>query len=152
MTKQYRKSKTRGLRNLRSTANDILDSTGNTTMKGAEKTIKWLATDHTGATLHSNLMELEQRVNFYTSGLKLLNRRNERLSKRLARLSATGEDASKTGLMLGWIVDHLLYVFDLLWGFIWPIISMLLWTLIQTLLIILLSFILIYALYRLFTS
>jgi hypothetical protein len=58
------RNKSRAMRNLKSAASSILRTTGKASMKGAENTAKWMATDHIGAAESSKFMEMSQELNY----------------------------------------------------------------------------------------
>lgn len=49
----------------------------------------------------------------------------ERANARVGRLIDTGVEDSKSKVFMGWLIDHLLYLWDLIWGLIEPILSFL---------------------------
>lgn len=149
MTKPYR---SKVIRNLKSATNTTLRTTGNITSKGVNKTAKWLVTDHTNAIERSSMMELEQKVNFILADVALMNRRTERVMESTKRFIATGIQDSSLDHTIGWCIDHALYIFDLLWGFIWPIVSYLLMTILMIVLIIVFNVIFFYVIYLLLIS
>ena len=141
----YRK-KSKAMNNLKSAGKDILKFTGNASFKGADKTAKWMATDHIGTAESSKLIEMSQELNYAVAEARLFKRRTQRLV----------EDAQNKsgifGVIYGWLVDHAIYLLDLLWGFIWPIILYLLWIIFSLVLMLLLYILLFYVLYLFFTS
>jgi len=139
----YRK-KSRAMNNLKSAGKDILRFTGKATYKGAEKTAKWLATDHIGAADDGKLIELWQEIYYANAASHLSLRRMKRLV-----------DPNHTGIyavISGWLVDHSIYLLELLWGFIWPIVAYILWIVFITVLMLVLYFVLFYALYLFISS
>jgi hypothetical protein len=151
MTK-YTQPQSKAIRNLRSAAKGITISTGNTAVKGVEKTAKWMATDHTGSVENINLMQLQQRVSFLLARSFLTVRTIERANARVGRLIDTGVEDSKSEVFIGWLIDHLLYLRDLLWGFIGPMVTYLFFSLLSIVLVILFNVIFFGALYLYFTS
>lgn len=150
MTKPYR---SQAIRNINSAANHrAVRTTGNIASKGLSKTAKWLVTDHTGSIERSNFMEMQQKVNFILADVALINRRTERVMESNRRYIATGIHDSSLDHTIGWCVDHALYIFDLLWGFILPIVSYLLMTILMIVLIIVFNVIFFYGLYLLLIS
>jgi len=146
MARQYgKRGNSKAIHHMRSAAKGIFRSTGKVATKGMEKTAKWMVTDHLDSTQHINLMELEQKIHYSLASMKLSNRRL------LRRLNSTGQD-SVSEVITGWMVDHMRYVLDLLWGFIWPIVSYLILTVVGIFLVILYSVIIYYLLFRLLTS
>ena len=141
----YRK-KSKAMNNLKSAGKDILKFTGNASFKGADKTAKWMATDHIGTAESSKLIEMSQELNYAVAEARLFKRRTQRLV----------EDAQNKsgifGVIYGWLVDHAIYLLDLLWGYIWPIIVYLLWIIFSLVLMLLLYVLLFYVLYLFFTS
>lgn len=152
MTKQHTQHKSKAMRNLRSAGKGIFRATGNRAAKGIEKTAKWLATDHAGSVEDINLMQSHQSINYLLAGSKLLVRTMLRNERRSDRRFNTGEEANNLEVVSGWLIDRLLYLWDLLWGFIWPILSYLFFSLLTVVLIILFNVIFFGALYLYFTS
>jgi hypothetical protein len=114
----------RTLRSIHTAANHrVVNTTGNLAVRGIERTAKWVATDHVGTAQRSELMEIEQDVCFILADMALINRR------------AARNNESVLAFIAGWVVDYGLYVFDLLWGFIWPILMMLIGSLLSAILI-----------------
>ena len=141
----YRKQN-KAINNLKSAGRDILKFTGKASFKGAEKTARWMATDHIGTAESSKLIEMSQELNYAVAESRLFKRRMQRLVE---------ESESKSGIfgfIYGWLVDHAIYLLDLLWGFIWPIIVYLLWIIFSLVLMLLLYVLLFYVLYLFFTS
>ena len=141
----YRKQN-KAINNLKSAGRDILKFTGKASFKGAEKTARWMATDHIGTAESSKLMEMSQELNYAVAESMLFKRRMQRLVE---------ESESKSGIfgfIYGWLVDHASYLLDLLWGYIWPIIVYLLWIIFSLVLMLLLYVLLFYVLYLFFTS
>jgi len=147
MTKQYRKPQNKGMRNIKSAANRTLKATSDVVVQGIEKTVSWMATDHLGTSDSSNMMELGQSINFTMARIRLMNRR---ANTRYNQISES--QTSVYAIVCGWIVDHLLFVFDLLWGFIEPILTLIFLTIVKIALIILANAIFFYGLYLLFTA
>jgi len=141
----YRKQN-KAMNNLKSAGKDILKFTGKASIKGAEETARWMATDHIGTAESSKLIEMSQELNYAVAESMLFKRRMQRLVE---------ESESKSGIfgfIYGWLVDHAIYLLDLLWGFIWPIIVYLLWIIFSLVLMLLLYVLLFYVLYLFFTS
>jgi len=141
----YRK-KSKAMNNLKSAGKDILKFTGKASIKGAEETARWMATDHIGTAESSKLIEMSQELNYAVAESMLFKRRMQRLVE---------ESESKSGIfgfIYGWLVDHTIYLLDLLWGYIWPIIVYLLWIIFSLVLMLLLYILLFYVLYLFFTS
>jgi len=138
------RSKSRAMRNLKSAASSILRTTGKASMKGAENTAKWMVTDHIGAAESSKLMEMWQEANYAIASVNLSRRRIDRLA-----------DPNHTGIFAvisGWVVDHSIYLLEILWGFIWPILAYILWIIFTLVMIVLLYILMFYALYLFITS
>jgi hypothetical protein len=114
----------RTLRSIHNAANHrLVNTTGNLAVRGIERTAKWVATDHVGTAQRSELMEIEQDVFFILADMALINRR------------AARNNESVLAFIAGWVIDYGLYLFDLLWGFIWPILMMLIWNIFSAILI-----------------
>ena len=147
MTKQYRKPQSKGIRNIKSAANRTLKTTSDVAVQGIEKTAGWMATDHLGTSDSSSMMELGQSINFTMAKIRLVNRRANRSYNQISESQTT-----IFAIVLGWFIDHLLFVFDLLWGFIEPILTFIFITIVKIVLIILANVIFFYGLYLLFTA
>ena len=145
MNKSY---KSKAMRNIKSAANNTFRNTGNIASKGVNKTAKWLVTDHTGSTQRISIMELQQSINYSLARMALVNRRMKRSNERVQRLINTGLSDSAFEGASGWLIDHALFVFDLMWGFIWPIVSYLLWSVFIIVVIVLFNVIFFYALFH----
>lgn len=144
MTKPYR---SKVIRNLKSATNSTLRTTGNIASKEVNKTFKWMATDHTGSTQRCSIMELEQRINYSLARMALGNRRIKRLNDSVQRLNNTGVGDSTFEIAIGWLIDHALYILDLMCGFIRPIVNYLLWTIFIIFMVVLFNGIFFYALF-----
>jgi len=152
MTKQYRKPQNKGMRNIKSAASRTLKATSDVAVQGIDKTASWMATDHLGASDSSNMMELGQSINFTMAKIRLVNRRADRSYKHLNNEINTDSQTSVYAIIWGWSIDHLLFVFDLLWGFIEPILTLIFITIVKIVLIILANCIFFYGLYLIFTA
>lgn len=137
------------IRNLNSAANSAISKTA---VRGIEKTARWFATDHTGIANSGNLTSFSQRANSNLSSMKLINRRMDRLISNHERFIKTGEKPSVDEIVKNWLVDHMLYILDLLWGFIWPILLNIFFGILQIVLSIVFACILMYVVYLLITS
>jgi hypothetical protein len=149
MTRQYRKPQSKGMRNLRSAANRTLHTTSNIAVKGIEKTAKWMATDHTGATRNSSLIDLQMRSNFSIAEINLNLRRMQRYNEQVSKYLNDGVEASSYEVVSGWLVDHIRYVWDVLWGFFEPIVSSILFVVFNSIVTFLFYCIFFYVLYLL---
>ena len=81
-------------------------------------------------------MEAQQSINFIFADIKLSNRRMQRENQSHARLVETGKADGYLRIALGWIVDYLVFIFDLIWGVIQPILLILYMLIIRIVLII----------------
>lgn len=102
------RSKSRAMRNLKSATSSILRTTGKASMKGAESTAKWMATDHIGAAESSKLMEMWQEVNYAIASVNLSRRRMDRLTY--------PNHIGIYAVISGWVIDHSIYLLEILWG------------------------------------
>ena len=145
----YRKPK------LSTTAKQVSKSLLNTSSNAASKIIQGLAKhqSETNKTTHhyTNIMESRQSINFIFADIKLSNRRMHRENQSHARLVETGEADGYIRIALGWIVDYLLFILDLIWGVIQPILLILYMLIIRIVLIIFFTTIGFYILYKLIT-
>ena len=147
-----RSSRSKTMKNFNRTADRTLNRVGNVTVKGIEKTAKWMATDHTGAVARSSLMGLSQSVNFGIAELALINRRMQRNLDSTNKFIKTGIETTFLEHAFAWVVDYLHYVLDLIWGFVEPIVFNILFTIYNIFLILLFNAIFFFALYVLITS
>jgi hypothetical protein len=138
------RSKSRAMRNLKSATSSILRTTGKASMKGAESTAKWMATDHIGAAESSKLMEMWQEVNYAIASVNLSRRRMDRLTY--------PNHIGIYAVISGWVIDHSIYLLEILWGFIWPIVAYILWTIFTLVMIALLYILMFYFLHLFITS
>lgn len=109
MTKQYRKPQNKAVRNIKSAANRTLKTTGNAAVQGIEKTASWMATDHLGTSDSSNMMELEQSINFTIARILLVNRRTNTSYNQLNNEINTDSQTSFFSIVCGLFIDHWLY-------------------------------------------
>ena len=110
-------NKYRVLRNIHSTANHrVVNTAGNRIAWGIEKTAKWAATAHIGTVQRCDIMATCQDIAFDIAKMRLMNRRTIRNNDTLLAFIA------------GWVIDYVWYLFDLLWGFIGPILYLLITT------------------------
>ena len=112
------------LRNIKSAANHrSVNATVSIAAKGIQNTAKWIATDHLETDQRSNIMALEQDLNFIIAKMVLMNRRTGRRNNNILEFVA------------GWVIDHMLFIFDLLWGFIWPFLLLIVWSILSAILV-----------------
>ena len=146
----YRKTK------LSTTAKQVSKSLLNFSSHIANKAFQGLAKhqSETNKSTHryANIMEAQQSINFIFADIKLSNRRMQRGNLSHKRLVETGEADDYITIALGWIVDYLLFIVDLIWGVIQPILLILFMLVIRTLLIIFFTAIGFYLLYKLITA
>ena len=97
-------------------------------------------------------MEAQQSINFIFADIKFSNRRMRRGNLSHVRLVDTGEADGYIRITLGWIVDYSLFIFDLLWGIVQPILLILYMLIIRIIIMIAFTAIGFYLLYKLITS
>ena len=97
-------------------------------------------------------MEAQQSIKFLLADMKFSNRRMRRENQAHARLVETGEADGYIRIALGWIVDYLLFILDLIWGVVQPILLILYMLIIRVVLIIAFTAIGFYILYKLITA
>jgi hypothetical protein len=132
------------LRHLKSAAIGILRTSTKLASKATVGTVKWLATDHHGTTdfnlRQGNIMEAQHNINSSVASFNLSLRRSRRSLERLERKLNGGDEydliTDWTCVAAGWIFDHLLYLLDILWGFIQPILEFIFWSIVRVVLII----------------
>ena len=145
----YRKPK------LSTTTKQVSKSLLNSSSSVARKAIRSISKyqSETNKTTHryANIMEAQQSINFIFADIKLNNRRMHRENQAHARLVESGEADGYIRITLGWIVDYSLFILDLIWGVIQPIVLILVMLIIRIVLIIVFSAIGFYILYKLIT-
>ena len=97
-------------------------------------------------------MEAQQSINFIFADIKLGNRRVRRGNLSHLRLVETGKADGYIRIVLGWIVDYSLFILDLLWGVIQPILLILYMLIIRIIIMITFTGIGFYILYKLITA
>ena len=134
----YKSNRTRkSLSKSKPLTNHILNTTAKIASKGAESTFRYLAKDHTNSNTHLTFMQNRQHIRYGIARMSLGTRRVQRLLDQNQRLIDIGDQPSMLEIVFGLLIDHALYVWDLLWGFISPILMHLLMTLYTIFLIIL---------------
>lgn len=147
MTKQYRKPLTNGLLNIKVVAKRILKASRSSTVKAVEKTASWMISDHLGSIESSNMIESVQSAKFLMAKIGLMNRRdNTRYNQALV------SQTSIYAIVWGWCIDHIIFVFYVLWGFVEPILTLIFITIVKVVLIVIANCIFFYGLYQLFTA
>ena len=146
----YRKPK------LSTTTKQVSKSLLNTSSNVANKALQGLAKhqSETNKTTqrYTNIMEAQQSINFILSDIKLINRRMHSENQAHARLVETGKADGCIRIALGWIVDYLLFIVDLIWGVIQPILLILYMLIIRIIIMIAFTGIGFYILYKLITA
>lgn len=94
-------------------------------------------------------MEETQSINYILADCRRIRRRMQRANKVYARWVKTGQKDSFLITALEWIYDHLLFLLDLLWGVIEPLISALIMMVVHIMLVVLFSAVGIYIIYKL---
>lgn len=134
-----------------SVANQIINRTSNDAVKGIEKTVKWMVTDHINSREVTNLMEAIQRCNYWHAYLRRIDRRQRVLLKVIQQIDS-GKIPTRFDDLMRWFVDHLLFILDVLWGYINPMLMLVLTTLLSIVLGLIFTAILIYVLFKLLFS
>lgn len=101
---------------------------------------------------YTNIMEVQQSINFILADMKFSNRRMRRENQAHERLVETGKADGYIRVALGWIIDYSLFILDLIWGVIQPIVLILVMLIIRIVLIIVFTAIGFYILYELITA
>ena len=138
---------------LSTTAKQVLNSLLNTSSNAAQSTFKALA-KHQSETNRTNqryinIMEKEQSINFILADSQRIVRRMQRANKVYARWLRTGKKDGYLIIILEWLYDHTLFLLDLLWGVIEPMISALIMMIVHILLVTLFGAGGLYILYKL---
>ena len=94
-------------------------------------------------------MEAEQSINFILADSRRIVRRMQRANKVYARWVATGKKDGYLITALEWLYDHMLFVLDLLWGVIEPMISAFIMMVVHILLVALFGAVGLYVIYKL---
>jgi len=97
-------------------------------------------------------MEAQQSINFIFAEINFGNRRMHRSNLSHQRLVKTGEVDGYIRIAFGWIIDYLLFILDMTWGLIQPILLILVMLIIRILLTIFFTAIGFYLLYKIITA
>ena len=91
---------------------------------------------------------LYQSINYTLAVSSLTLRRATRSIDRIDRLVETGQDYANTEVVWGWLIDHSLFIWDLIWGYIGPLITMIYWLLIRLVLVLVFNYVFFYLVYK----
>ena len=116
-----------------------------TTRKGIEKTVKWMATDHMSTTEYGAITGTLQSLKHLNARQALTFRKYDRLISRCYLMP------SRFQMFRDWLVDNLLFLRDILWGFFKPILENIFFGVLRIIAIVLVNFIFYYALFKLIT-
>lgn len=139
-------NRSRRNRKHRSTLIPVANHLLNTTGKGVEKTAKWMATDHSRSPEYLSVTETLQNFNYFIARQSLSSRRFNRSMNRIYTTPTRNE------LVRDWLIDHLLFTRDILWGFMKPILDNIFYGLLRIVTIILVNCIFFYALFTFITQ
>lgn len=146
----YRKPK------LGNTAKQVSTSLLSSSSNAANKAIQGLAKHQSDTNdtnnRYINIMEAQQDINFILARSHLMVRRMSRSNQEHERLVATGKPDGYIRIAFGWMVDHSLFVLDLIWGVIQPILLILFMLIMRIVLIIVFTALGFYILYLLVTD
>ena len=138
------------------TAKQVSKSLLNTSSSAAHKAFQGLAKhqSETNKTNHRyvNIMEAQQSINSIFADMKFSNRRMRRENQSHARLVETGKADGYIRIALGWIVDYLLFILDLIWGVIQPILLILVMIVTRIVIMIVCTLFYLYLFYLLLTA
>jgi hypothetical protein len=138
--------------NLQSAMNIVSRTTGYIAKKGATLVTKSHADTVDYTVRNAKVMEAMQSSNHSIASLKLINRETAREQYQHQKLYIIGKPVTVFEVAAGWVVNHLIYVWDSLWGYIEPIIIFILMGIFRVVMITSLSILFIYMLFLLFTS
>lgn len=127
-------------RKQRSTLIPIANQLLNTTGKGVEKTFKWMATDHSRSPEYLSVTEALQSLNYMRAHQILSTRR---LDRNMNHIYST---PTRNEFVRDWLIDHLLFARDIIWGFMKPLLENFFYGLLRLIAIILANFIFFYVL------
>jgi hypothetical protein len=143
----YRKPK------VSTTAKQISKSLLNTSSSATNKVIRSLAKQQSETNnRYINIMEAQQSINFIFANIRLRSRRMHRENLGHERLVRTGKADGYIRTALGWLADYLLFVFDLIWAVIQPILLILVMLIMRLVLMIVFTAIGLYIFYKLITA
>lgn len=133
-------------------ANSILRSTGRLADQGFQSLAKQNAdvVDHWMS--RSSITESMQKLNYNCAQVKLSCRRSGREVDNIHRYLETGKDPAILEKVWWWITDHLLFLWDSLWGFLEPVVMMIFFGLLRIVLIIVFNVIFFGGIYLLLTA
>ncbi len=140
------------------TTNRVLRSTSKLADKGFNTLANQNASVAADASRNVDLMELQQKMHSLRASSALFDRQSHRLSKLRQNLDRYDEPPvmvqiiSLTELAFGWVIDHCLYVLQLILGFITSLLSAIFGAIFRTLVIILFNVIFFYAIYLFLTA
>lgn len=104
-----------------------------TTGKGIEKTAKWMATDHTRSSEYSSVTNAMHNLNYLSAKQALIFRIADR------RMNRGNTIPSRSEIVCDWLIDHLLFIRDVLWGFLRPILESIFFGLLRLIAIVLVN-------------
>lgn len=130
----YRKQK------LTTSAKQVSKSLLNTSSNAANKITRGLARQQSETNIttrrYTNVMEAQQSINFIFANIRLRNRRMHRENLGHERLVKTGKVDGYIRIAWGWLIDYLMFVIDLIWGVIQPILLILVMLIVRIVLIV----------------
>lgn len=102
--------------------NRHLRTAGRMAVRGIEKTGRWMANRTPGQSEYvrrqSNYMDAIQCIHFNFACMRLDIRRMRRGNDYVSKMLNNGVVVGFTEKACDWIIDHLLFLLDLIWGFI----------------------------------
>lgn len=114
-----------------------------TTGKGIEKTAKWMATDHTRSSEFTSATNALQNLNYFSAKQALIFRLADR------RMSRGYTIPSRSEIICDWLIDHLLFIRDVIWELLRPILESIFFGLLRLIAIVLVNVVFFYALFKL---
>lgn len=133
-------TRSKSLRNLKSASTGILNASGKVASKATVGTFKYLANQTPAQTEYvrrqSTVMDAQWGINSSIAKMHLIVRRMERGNAYCKQFMDTGIEAGLFEKAFDWLIDNLLFVLELIWGFFEPILTMLWMTLVRAILII----------------
>jgi hypothetical protein len=130
----------------------LLNTSSSTTNKAIQSLAKHQSKTNETTNRYINVMEAQHSINFILARCHLMVRRTTRGNEEHARLVSTGKEDGYIRIAFGWIIDHTLFVFDLIRGVIQPILLILFMLIMRLVMIIFFTALGFYILYILITD
>lgn len=95
----------------------------------------------------NTFVPLFQRLNREQANWNLIKRQHKRAEAYAQRTAITQQEIGPFEQIAGWLYDYIIYVLEIVWGYITPIFSMLFWGLLRGIIILALYALMFFALF-----